>query len=257
MAKKSLSKRIRKRLRRSPTMAFLSSSLAWFAMHLIFFSCRKEVFGLDTFEKLLREQKGKLMGASWHRGIFFVIYYFRNRDAAVMSSRSGDGNFITAVLRRFGFFTPRGSSGKGKGGGVALKQFIGYINQNHLGGLAVDAPKGPPYVSKPGIIAAASRTGAPLLPLMWYATPNYRIRSWDRTIIPKPFSRLVLVFDREALYIPTDATQADIETCRDRLDQRLLRLTHQTDHWFECRDRYADPRDIPVPEPVPAPHHPE
>jgi lysophospholipid acyltransferase (LPLAT)-like uncharacterized protein len=226
-------------------------------MHMLFLSCRKHAFGADTFEALARENKGKLIGASWHRSIFYIIYYFRNRKAAIMSSRSGDGEFITAILKRFGFNAPRGSSGKGKGGSVALKQFVNYINQGHIGGLAVDAPKGPPYVSKFGIVVAAARTGVPLVPLVWYAKPNYRINSWDRSIVPKPFSELVMVFDRSALQIPTDASETEIEACRKELDNRLLCLTYQADHWFDLRDRYADPRDIPVPDPIPLPCHPE
>jgi lysophospholipid acyltransferase (LPLAT)-like uncharacterized protein len=256
MAKKSLYKRIRKRLRQSWIAAFISSILAWGIMHALFLTCRKQVFGDDVFYELAHENHGKLLGASWHRSIFYIIYYFRKREAAIMSSRSSDGQFITEILKRFGFNAFRGSSGQDKGGAIALKQFVDYINRGHFGGLAVDAPKGPPYISKIGIIAAALHTGAPLLPVVWYAKPNYRIKSWDRSIVPKPFSELVMIFDREAMRIPADLSKKEIEAYRDKLDNRLLRLTYQADHWFDLRDRYDDPRDIPVPDPVPLPHHP-
>jgi len=257
MAKKKIYRKLRKRLRQSWLVTFCTSFLVWSCMHLLFFTCRKQVYGADTFQKLAAQENGKILSASWHRSIFYTIYYFRNRKASIMSSRSGDGNFVTQILRRFGFYAPRGSSGKGKGGSTALKQFVEYIRQGHLGGLAVDAPKGPPYISKFGIVVAAARTGAPLLPHVWYAKPNYRIRSWDRSIVPKFFSELVLIFDREAMRIPAGASEAEIETYRDELDQRLRRLTYQADHWFELRSQFADPRDIPVPDPVPMPHHPE
>ncbi len=257
MAKKKFYRKLRKRLRQSWVVTFITSFLVWFCMHVLFFTCRKRVFGADVFHNLDAHENGKVLSASWHRSIFYTIYFFRNRKASIMSSRSGDGNFVTQVLRRFGFYAPRGSSGKGKGGSTALKQFVTYIKQGNLGGLAVDAPKGPPYISKFGIVVAAARTGAPLLPHIWYAQPNYRIRSWDRSIIPKFFSELVLIFDREAMHIPADVNEADIEAFREELDLRLRRLTYQADHWFELRSQYADPRDIPVPEPVPIPHHPE
>jgi len=257
MAKNKFYRKLRKRLRQSWLVTFSTSFLVWFFMHVIFFTCRKQVFGGDTFQKLLRETDGKLLSASWHRSIFYTIYYFRNRQASIMSSRSGDGNFVTEILKRFGFYAPRGSSGKGKGGGTALRQFVEYIQRGHLGGLAVDAPKGPPYISKFGIVVATARTGAPLLPHVWYALPHHRIKSWDRSIVPKLFSELVLIFDREAIRVPPNASEAEIETYREELDQRLLRLTYQADHWFDLRNQYADPRDIPVPEPVPMPYHPE
>jgi len=257
MAKKPFFRKIRKRLRQSWIMAFISSILVWCVMHALFFSCRKHAFGVDTVQDLLQKNKGKVLSASWHRSIFYTIYYFRNQAAAIMSSRSGDGNFVTEILKRFGFHTPRGSSGKDKGGSLALKQFVDYIKRGHLGGLAVDGPKGPPYVSKFGIVVATVRTGVPLLPHVWYAKSHIRIKSWDRSIVPKPFTELIMLFDREAMVIPTDASKTEIEAYRKELDNRLLRLTYQADHWFELRDRYADPRDIPVPEPVPTPYHPE
>ena len=257
MAKSNFYRKLRKRLRQSWMVTFVTSFLVWFCMHVLFFTCRKQVFGADVFHELVDQENNKVLSASWHRSIFYTIYYFRNRKAAIMSSRSGDGNFVTQILRRFGFYAPRGSSGKGKGGSIALKQFVAHIKQGNLGGLAVDAPKGPPYISKFGIVVAAARTGAPLLPHIWYAQPNYRIKSWDRSIIPKLFSELVLIFDREVIQIPADASETDIEAYREELDQRLRRLTFQADHWFELRSQYADPRDIPVPDPVPMPRHPK
>jgi len=257
MAKKKFYRKLRKRLRESWLVTFITSILIWFCMHVLFFTCRKRVFGTDLFHDLIQQENGKVLSAGWHRGIFYTIYFFRNRKASIMSSRSGDGNLITQILKRFGYYAPRGSSGKGKGGSAALKQFVAYINQGNLGGLAVDAPTGPPYISKIGIVVAAARTGAPLLPHVWYAQPNHRIKTWDRSIIPKFFSEVVLIYDSEAIRIPADVNEAEIEAYRQKLDQRMWRLTYQADHWFELRSQYADPRDIPVPEPVPMPHHPE
>jgi len=257
MAKNKIYRKFRKRLRQSWLVAFFSSLVVWMVLHLLFSTCRKQAFGAENFQRLLKQEKGKLLSPTWHRSIFYSIYHFRNREAVIMSSRSGDGNLVTEILKRFGFYAPRGSSGKGKGGSAALRQFVSYIKKGHLGGLAVDAPKGPPYISKLGIVVAAARTDTPLLPHIWYALPNYRIKSWDRSIIPKPFSELVFFFDREPMHIPPDASEAEIEVYREELDDRLRRLTYQADHWFEYRDQYTDPRDIPVPDPVPMPFHPE
>ncbi len=91
-----------------------------------------------------------------------------------MASRSRDGDLITSVLRFFGYFAPRGSSGIGKGGQEALEVFIEHIKKGNVGGLAIDGPTGPPYVSKHGIAKAAARTGAPVLLHIWYAKSNIR-----------------------------------------------------------------------------------
>ncbi len=235
---------------------FFGSIIVWLIVHILFFSCRKSVFGNSLYEKLRKENNGKVLVAGWHRSMFYTLYFFRNCNSALMSSRSRDGELITAVVRRFGYFPPRGSTGKGKGGGEALLEFISHVNKGYAGGLAVDAPTGPPYISKHGIIKAASETGAPILGHMWYADPIVRFNSWDRTMLPKLFSRLVMVIDREPLYVPADVSRDQIEECRQELDRRMLRLTYQTDNWFKFCDEYSDPRDIPVPDPIPAPYHP-
>lgn len=236
--------------------AFFGSILAWLIIHLLFFSCRKYIFGYNNFKKHIRENANKVLSASWHRSMLYTLFFFRNLDAALMASRSRDGEFITAVLRRFGYFTPRGSSGKGKGGQQALERFIEHIRKGKIGGLSVDGPTGPPYVSKHGIITAASKTGASIFPHIWYAQSNIRINSWDRTIVPKPFSKLVMIIDREPLSIPVNIDQEQLEEYRQVLNKRLLQLTYQADCWFELRDKYPDPRDMPVPDPVPFPYHP-
>jgi lysophospholipid acyltransferase (LPLAT)-like uncharacterized protein len=230
------------------------SWLIYVIMHLLFFTCRKEIFGQEVWDQEMRKGGGKALGAGWHRGILYIIYHFRHIGGAIMSSRSADGEFGARLLKRFGYLSPRGSSTTG--GKEALDELVDLVNSGRPGGLAVDAPTGPPYLSKHGLIAAARRTGAAICPFGWYAESNIRIGSWDRTIIPKPFSRLVAVFDREPLIVPPKPSRKLQEELRQEMDNRLNRLAYQTDHWFELRNRYADPRDIPVPEPVPLPYHP-
>ncbi len=237
-------------------LAFLGSCLVWIIVNVLFMTCRKSIFGEDVYKELIKKHNKKVLSSSWHRSIFYTIYYFRNMNATIMASRSRDGDFISAILKRFGYYAPRGSSGKGKGGKDALDSFIEHVDRGNIGGLATDAPTGPPYISKHGILYAAAKTGAPIIPHIWYAQPNTRINSWDRSIIPKPFSKLIMIFDREPIYIPKDVSYEQIEEYRLQLDQRMLSLTYQADHWFELCDKYTDPRDIPVPDPVPFPHHP-
>jgi len=253
MAKRSLTKRIIRHPITVKVAAFVGSLLAWSLLHLLFFTCRRHIFGFDTLDAILTENNGKVLGSTWHRSIFFSVYFHRNRKGAIMSSRSRDGEIITAILHRFGYHTPRGSSGRKKGGHLGLKAFVDYVNQGNPGGLAVDAPLGPPHVSKRGIVLAAAKTGAPLLPQVWYARPNVRFKSWDGTIIPKPFSEIVMIIDHEPIHVPENASKEVIEQYRKLMDERMLHLTYQVDNWFDLRDTYPDPRDIPVPSPIPPP----
>lgn len=236
--------------------AFFGSFFVWISMHFLFLSCRKYIFGHSALIKCIRENEGKVLSASWHRSMLFTVYYFRKLNGALMASRSRDGELITAVLRFFGYFAPRGSSGIGKGGQEALEVFIEHVKKGNVGGLAIDGPKGPPYVSKHGIAKAAAITGAPILLHIWYAKSNIRVNSWDRTIIPKPFSELVMIIDRKPIYVPANDSKEHLEQYRKIINTRLLHLTYQADQWFKLRDQYPDPRNIPVPQPIPAPYHP-
>jgi lysophospholipid acyltransferase (LPLAT)-like uncharacterized protein len=235
------------------TVAFVGSLITWAIMHLLFFTCRQHIFGPENLDALLAENNRKILSPNWHRSIFFSVYIHRNQKGAILSSRSRDGEMISAVLHRFGYYTARGSSGRKKGGHLGLKAFVDYVNKGNPGGITVDAPLGPPHISKRGIILAAAKTGAPLLPQIWYARPNFRFRSWDGTMLPKPFSEIVMIIDDQPIHVPTGATKATIEQYRKVLEERMLHLTYQVDHWFDMRDTYPDPRDIPVPSPVPTP----
>lgn len=217
---------------------------------LLFMTCRVRVFGRDIEERYLKEHPGKgLLYASWHRGLFYFVYFYRNLKFVVMASASKDGELAAQATKRFGWVPVRGSSSRR--GSEALLEMQDLIKKGHRAGLVVDAPTGPPYISKIGIIILAKRTGLPLVPVMWNADRCWRLRSWDRSIIPKPFSRIVYVYGDRFMHVPSDASEEDCEGYRLKLDDILRRMMYQTDHFFSMPD-ITDPRHITVPEPVPA-----
>jgi lysophospholipid acyltransferase (LPLAT)-like uncharacterized protein len=126
------------------------------------------------------------------------------------------------------------------------------INRGCKGGLVADAPRGPRFVSKLGIIYLAKRTGIPIIPVIWSADRFWQLHSWDRTIIPKPFARIVALFGDAYIHVPADASRGACEQYRRQLDRALNRIMYQADHFF--KDPAAtDPRQIEVPDPVPLP----
>jgi len=126
------------------------------------------------------------------------------------------------------------------------------VKKGYRGGLVADAPRGPRFVSKPGIIYLAKRTGLRIIPVIWSADRYWKLQSWDRTIIPKAFARIVALYADDYLYIPVDASRQECETYRRQLDHMLNRIMYQTDHFFNMHD-VTDPRQIEVPEPIPLP----
>jgi len=235
----------KKRTWRQRTGAYLFGWATRIVFALLFRTCREQTFGREITARYRRENPGKgLLYAAWHRGVMYLIYRYRNRGAVVMASASKDGDLAAAATRRHGWVVVRGSSSYR--GSEALREMLPFIQAGHIGGLVVDAPRGPAHVSKIGIIIAARRSGIPIVPVMWAADRCWRIGSWDRTIIPKPFARIVFLYGEELFRVPADASRDDCEGYRRRLDEILNRMMYQTDHFFAAG--VGDPRKIEVPE---------
>jgi len=199
---------------------------------LLFSTCRIEIIGKDIEDTYFAGNPGKgLLYAAWHRGLIYLIYYFRNLEFVVMASASKDGELAAQATKRHGWIPVRGSSTRR--GSEALREMIPYIEKGHRSGLTVDAPQGPPYVSKIGIIVLAKRSGVPILPVMWGASRYWQLKSWDQTMIPKPFSRIVFLYSDALMHIPSDASREDCEAYRQELDDVLNRLMVRADSHYQ------------------------
>lgn len=210
----------------------------------LFSTCRIQEFGRNTADDYQKQHPGKgLLVATWHRGVAFLVYHFRHQKRVTMASSSKDGELAAQAAEHHGWIVVRGSSSYR--GFEALKELVRLFEQGYSGGLVVDAPRGPAHVSKIGIITAARMTGLPIMPIMWSADRCWRLRSWDRTIIPKPFSRIVLVYSDTLIRVPKKASREELEAYRQRLDDELNRLMAQTDQCFSPAG-ISDPRRIAV-----------
>jgi hypothetical protein len=214
-------------------------------------SCRPIVFGEEIEAAYFRENPGKgLLYATWHRGLIGCLYHYRGRGLAVMASASDDGELAAQAARRFGWVPVRGSSTRR--GGIAVREMQALVARGASAGIVADAPTGPAHAAKPGIVFLAKLTGCPILPVMWAAQRCWRVDSWDRTILPRPFSRLVGLFGEALIRVPADADREAIERHRRELDDALNRLMYRVDRFFTTPG-IRDPREIPVPDPVPVP----
>lgn len=198
---------------------------------LLFSTCRIEVIGQEIEERYLSENPDKgLLYASWHRGLIFFVYFYRSLGFVVMASASKDGELAAQATKRHGWIPIRGSSTSR--GSEALREMLPYFKKGHRGGLVVDAPQGPPCVSKIGIIALSKRTGLPIIPVMWSADRCWQLHSWDRTIVPKPFSRIVFQYAEDFIHIPPKSSREDCEDYRRQLDDTLNHMMSETDSYY-------------------------
>lgn len=146
------------------------------------------------------DDEGRFILVAWHRNLFVALGLFRDRGLVIPISKSRDGDWIAAVLRRSGFGeSPRGSSSDG--GSALLRGLIRATRSGQPVAMLPDGPRGPAGVAQPGVVALARATGARLCPASASADSYWEFGSWDRAILPRPFARVKCRFG-QALHVP-------------------------------------------------------
>jgi lysophospholipid acyltransferase (LPLAT)-like uncharacterized protein len=139
-----------------------------------------------------------LLWAFWHNRLFVMPYmferFFGGRAGAALASASKDGEIIAAVMKRFGIRPIRGSSSRR--GGAALVEMRRAIHEGYIMAITPDGPRGPRYHVNPGLIKLAQVAGGTVLPIHVAYSRCWRLKSWDGFMIPRPFARIDITFDR-------------------------------------------------------------
>ena len=176
--------------------------------------------------------EGKLPAVlvGWHRGaIFYIIILARLVPAAIMISRSKDGEYLARTAERLGLIPVRGSSSRG--GRQALDEMAHYLKtrQGLYAGTVADGPRGPRNVAKKGMVVLAQRAGVPLIPCAWSCSRAWTLRkAWDKTILPKPFSTIFVDLG-DPIQVPSDLTASQVEAFTQKLTDDLNMLTDKLD----------------------------
>jgi lysophospholipid acyltransferase (LPLAT)-like uncharacterized protein len=128
----------------------------------------------------------------WHGELLPLLWHHRKEGVAVVISEHRDGEIIAQIAERLGYATVRGSSSRG--GGRALIGLIRALQEGRDGAVTPDGPRGPAHVFAAGAAIASQRTGVPLLPIRASATRAWRLKSWDRFLVPKPFATVRVTY---------------------------------------------------------------
>jgi lysophospholipid acyltransferase (LPLAT)-like uncharacterized protein len=164
---------------------------------------------------------GKGIVAFWHQRIPLVLTYARRFGEfapLVMISQSRDGDIIAGVCRLLNFRPVRGSSSRG--GREALAAMVAEFSTQRAAVHAVDGPQGPRGIVKSGLIRMAQLSGVPVMPVTISVNRAWILKSWDRCLIPKPFSTIIVHWD-ELLPIPDTMDDIAFETIRRETEKRM------------------------------------
>lgn len=165
----------------------------------------------------------------WHENILLPLYVRGNCNLAMLLSQHGDADILARVAHNFGFDCVRGSTYKGAT--RAIMELKDRSRQQHLT-ITPDGPRGPRRQMAQGPIYLASRLQLPLVVMGFGYDRPWRVNSWDRFAVPRPFSRARAVVG-PPMMLPTTLDRAGLEHCRQRAERLLNCLTAEAAAWAE------------------------
>lgn len=204
-------------------------------LRLLHRTLRWERVGLDGEHKHWADGAPRIL-LFWHgRQLMMPWIYLDHRGPSggrpinVLASQHRDGLLIRTILRYMGVKSVAGSSTRG--GREALFALIRRLQEGEHIAVTPDGPKGPACKLKPGVLRIAQRSRALMYPTAYSAERYWQVKSWDRMILPKPFSRAVLIMD-EPISVPEEISPAELDLIAQRTQVALEVVTRRADEFW-------------------------
>jgi len=213
---------------RDNMLLFLASSIGPILIFLLGKTLRIKWIGEENLNPI-REDKGRVLYAFWHGRMLILSYSHRWQKIHVLISQHRDGELIASIIERLGFATIRGSTTRG--GTKAIFEMAKKGVDGYDVAITPDGPKGPRFKVQPGTIYIAQRSGLPIIPVTNSAKSRWTLSSWDGFLIPKPFSKAVIMIG-EPIYVSPESTPQELEEKKEELEKKLVELTQKADSYF-------------------------
>ncbi len=244
----------------SAPVQYLVAALVAGLMSLVKHTTRWEVCGRERIEPVWASGDG-VVGCVWHARILETIAGWslthapKKQPPAILISRSREGDLVAKITAMHSVSVIRGSSrnpkrsgeGAQKGGMAAFREMTRHVKNGGCMAITPDGPRGPRMRMTLGALKLAQATGAPLIGFSWSTRWKIVFRSWDRFVLPLPFSRGVLIYV-EPMHVPREANPDDLELLRAEFERRLNAATQEAD--LACGGPLiepAEPRRAPKP----------
>ncbi len=191
-------------------------TLAGWLIRVMGWTLRYRVDGLEQMRGKYVDQP--VIFALWHNRIFAMPYakpkLSKDREVCVLTSASKDGAILETAVRSFGLTSVRGSSSRR--GAAALVALRRKLTSGATVTITPDGPRGPRYKVQPGVVKLAQTSGAPIVVVSVDFSRCWRLKSWDRFCIPKPFSKVMVKLE--------DGVEISKELSDDAFEQERVKL---------------------------------
>ena len=190
----------------------------------------KIAYSDSSFDPAFKEPGRNFVGMFWHEHILGPLYMRRHTGIRMLLSQHDDTRIVAEVGSLFGYGFVRGSSYRG--GAAAMRSMMEHRKDPKTLAFAIvpDGPRGPYRKMTPGAILLASKLGWPIMLLALGYDRPWRMNSWDRFVIPRPFSRGRVIFSGP-FFIPQNLDKETLEHYRSDLETSLTLLTNEAEHW--------------------------
>jgi len=200
---------------------------AWWCKHLLKFlygTCRWDVQGQEQIRTLVASGKTVII-AIWHGKVLPIFMNLASKHYYALAGMHRDAELIAQIGSQVGWKLLRGSSSdRGK---EVFKEIISVLSTpGEVVAMTPDGPKGPAKIPKAGVIRAAQKSGAVIVPAIGQAKKRWGFTNWDTFYVAKPFSKIVLRYGNPLIFKKTD----DFKECADKLKHALDSLETEVDH---------------------------
>ncbi len=204
---------------------YVFGTLAAWVIKLIYATIRWEVVAPER-----TDEDRQVIYAFWHGRMLMLPEHYRRLKGRpplyMLISQHGDGRLIAFAIKLLGIRSVAGSSTRR--GMAATLELVRRLEEGVAIGITPDGPKGPRQVCKRGVVTMARHSGVAIRPVTYSTDERWVLPSWDRMIVPRPFSKGVVVFGE--LLTPTP--DGDEEEFRLKIEESLNAITEQADaHW--------------------------
>ena len=192
-------------------------TLLYYLIRVLDLTYKIEIIGLEKIDNL-ENPKGYISGC-WHQSLLPYTLFIKRYPIVCIVSPSKDGEYVAVPYRKFGHITCRGSSNDN--GKSAMLQMIREMKKGTPGAMALDGPKGPPRISKPGTAHMAKVVGVPIIPFSAMPKSFYCFnKSWDNFRVPYPFTKIIIKIG-DPIYVDKNSSKEEFNNILEKLNKAV------------------------------------
>jgi lysophospholipid acyltransferase (LPLAT)-like uncharacterized protein len=212
-------------------VAWLVPWLAYGTIRVLGRAVRREVIYPEIPGSLWKRGIPFIM-AFWHARLLMMHWAYRGKNMSFLISFHRDGQIMGKAGKLLGHHPIVGSTTRK--GFSAFKNMIKALQNGSDVVIAPDGPKGPRQKAQIGVIELSRITGSPIVPVTFSASKKIVFNSWDRFVLPYPFSRGVFIWG-DPIHVDHEGNRTHLEEKRLLLESRLNEITEKADHYFDSQ----------------------